>query len=194
VEVYLIRHTTPEVAKGICYGRTDLPVREPAFAGELASIRQFLPDGIVDWYSSPLQRCRVLTEALTDRYLTDDRLQELDFGTWEGCRWDAIDRPALDAWSEDFVYAAPPQGESFHSLHLRTRPLMYELLEKQLERVAIVTHAGNIRSTICHALGLPLEHAFRITVGYGSVTHLRLLADERMNQLVSLSQSRDSLL
>jgi len=26
MEIYLIRHTTPDVAKGICYGQTDLDV------------------------------------------------------------------------------------------------------------------------------------------------------------------------
>lgn len=186
MEVYLIRHSTPEVAAGICYGRTDLSVREATFATELAAIRQLLPDDIEYWYSSPLRRCTRLAGALAPTYTTDDRLRELDFGDWEGLAWDSIDRTALEAWSEDFVYAAPPGGESFDALHQRSRQVYSELLETPYERVAIIAHAGNLRSLICHVLDLPLEQAFRLAVGYGTVVRLRLAQDERMSQLVGL--------
>jgi alpha-ribazole phosphatase len=43
--IFLIRHTTPAVAKGICYGQTDLDITE-SFVEEAEAIRGHLPSGI----------------------------------------------------------------------------------------------------------------------------------------------------
>jgi alpha-ribazole phosphatase len=61
--IYLIRHTTPAVARGICYGQTDLDVTE-TFSEEAAVIRQCLPGTIGLVYSSPLKRCTLLAKEL----------------------------------------------------------------------------------------------------------------------------------
>jgi len=55
-EIYLIRHTTPLVAKGICCGQTDLDITD-SFKEEAAIIRQHLPENMGSVHSSPLQRC-----------------------------------------------------------------------------------------------------------------------------------------
>ena len=41
MQVYLIRHTTPNIAKGICYGQTDMDVEEKLFAKELKITEKF---------------------------------------------------------------------------------------------------------------------------------------------------------
>src|ERR1700689_1375209 len=95
--IYLIRHTTPAVAKGICYGQTDLDVTE-SFADEAAVIRQHLSPGIVSVYSSPLQRCaRLARHLFPDRApcLMDD-LMEVDCGQWEMRGWDELPREEID--------------------------------------------------------------------------------------------------
>ncbi len=83
-DIYLIRHTTPDVAKGVCYGQTDLGVTE-SFFSEAESIRQVLPDNIVQVYSSPLQRCARLASLLFPdrplRFLPE--LMELHCGSWK---------------------------------------------------------------------------------------------------------------
>ena len=62
-DIYLIRHTTPAVAKGVCYGQTDLDITE-TFLEEAEVIRQVLPAGIAAVHSSPLQRCARLARHL----------------------------------------------------------------------------------------------------------------------------------
>jgi len=84
MEIYLIRHTTPAIAKGICYGQTDLDVTD-SFEAEVMSIKEHLPKNIQAVYSSPLQRCRKLAEAIFPKHpvqLFDD-LMELNCGDWK---------------------------------------------------------------------------------------------------------------
>ena len=61
MEIYLIRHTTPAVGKGICYGQTDLDITD-SFKEEVAAIIPHLPDNIQTVFSSPLQRCKKLAD------------------------------------------------------------------------------------------------------------------------------------
>jgi alpha-ribazole phosphatase len=70
--IYLIRHTTPAVARGICYGQTDLEVTG-SFHEEAEVIRQHLPADIGPVYSSPLNRCTLLAKELfPDRPIASD--------------------------------------------------------------------------------------------------------------------------
>ena len=61
------------------------------------------PDSLV--FSSPLTRCVQLAERLSDNVTTDARLLELDFGDWEGKRFDDIDVDVLQQWTDNFVHS-----------------------------------------------------------------------------------------
>src|SRR5271170_2762307 len=96
-DIYLIRHTTPAVAKGICYGQTDLDVTE-SFSRESEVIRRHLPDGILSVYSSPLQRCARLARQLFPGHTPSlmDELMEVHCGEWEMRAWDDLPREEID--------------------------------------------------------------------------------------------------
>jgi len=198
MEFYLIRHTAV-LAPGLCYGHLDVPLAD-TFAAEADRVRAHLPPlgnsgapAAPVWrvLSSPAARCRRLAEALwpaaaatevaaetalvaTPPILLEPRLRELHFGSWEGRPWADIPPAELDPWMADFVHQAPPGGESFAELHVRTGVLLTELLaEPPTGPVALVTHAGIVRSLLCHALALPLRQAFQLAVDYASVSGLR---------------------
>ncbi|MCL2339408.1 MAG: histidine phosphatase family protein, partial [Actinomycetia bacterium] len=120
MNLLVIRHPEPLGSQGVCYGQSDLSV-DPAVLELIASrLRQQLAGSKVDlWLSSPLQRCSQLAARLDPGYQTDPRLLEMNFGDWEGQRWDDIDRTDLDTWSADYINAAPPGGESFMALQQR---------------------------------------------------------------------------
>src|SRR5687767_6241834 len=101
MEIYLIRHTTPDVPKGTCYGQADIGTVH-TFTDEAARIRQHLPEGFARVYSSPLKRCRQLAEHLFPRHpiRLDDRLKEIHCGEWELRPWDAIEREPLRRWMD----------------------------------------------------------------------------------------------
>ena len=62
MELILIRHTTPAIEKGICYGQSDLNVAD-SFEAELELILKEVGQHR-KVYSSPLKRCRILAERL----------------------------------------------------------------------------------------------------------------------------------
>ncbi|HEX5538399.1 MAG TPA: histidine phosphatase family protein, partial [Methylophilaceae bacterium] len=97
MELYLIRHTTPEIAKGVCYGQSDIDLAA-SFDDELALLRAKLPLAPAVIYSSPSQRCLKLATAIAGDWpiQQDPRLMELHFGEWELRQWDDIPREQLD--------------------------------------------------------------------------------------------------
>jgi alpha-ribazole phosphatase len=119
-DIYLIRHTTPAVAKGVCYGQTDLEVTE-TFLEEVAVIRQHLPAGFQAVHSSPLQRCSLLARELFPQHpiTWQDELKEVHCGEWEMKNWDALPKEEIDPWMADFVNTRIPGGESYLDLQER---------------------------------------------------------------------------
>lgn len=128
-QLWLVRHARPvrpdgSPVSGCCYGRLDWP------ADPLANQR--LAQHLADWLpraatvrSSSRQRTRALAQALLalrpDLQCagSDARLDEIDFGGWEGQRWDAIGEPAVSAWVRDFSDHAPGGGETVRQLLAR---------------------------------------------------------------------------
>ena len=178
MELYLIRHTTPDVKAGICYGQSDIDVAA-TFAEEAASIQQKLasinPTAV---YTSPSRRCSRLAQVLADYWgsqppIEDSRLMELHFGEWEMQSWDDIDLSALECWSVSYIQQPPPGGETFTQLHQRARDILGELkATSELTSAAVITHAGVIRALLAEAMDLPLSETFKFELSYGGMTQL----------------------
>ena len=104
MDLILIRHPAVAIDAGICYGQTDVPLAgdvDESARGLLQRMRVLkVPECVGAWHTSPLQRCFLFARALGDPH-ADARLEEIDFGKWEGCAWDSIDRALLDAWADD---------------------------------------------------------------------------------------------
>ncbi len=105
--LWLVRHGRPALPTGVCYGKTDVMADErhtDAIAHELAG--DIPPQATL--LSSPLQRCRALAAALHQlrpdlSFSIEPGIAEFDFGCWEGWRWAAIPKSALDAWTAQFA-------------------------------------------------------------------------------------------
>jgi alpha-ribazole phosphatase len=174
MELYLVRHTTPAIQPGICYGHAELDLDDGAEA-EMAAVRAKLADvSPAAFYTSPLLRCRRLADALPfGEAMPDDRLKEMHFGDWELQRWDAIPREIFDYWATRFVEHAPPRGESFRDLYLRATSFYDDLAARHSgATVVVVTHAGVIRALLAHALKLSLENVPGFHLDFGGVTKL----------------------
>src|SRR6478736_3062578 len=104
MEVYLVRHTETVCEKGICYGQSDVGIREPYDTVFESILSQLPQDAIL--YSSPLQRCAILAKHIQnnskiDSIIEDTRLMEMNFGDWELKSWDVIPQEVLNPWMED---------------------------------------------------------------------------------------------
>lgn len=83
MEIYLIRHTTPKIAKEICYGQSDIALAS-TFREEAKGVLQELPKSVHKVYSSPLKRCLQLAALIPHQSLDQvPQLQEMNFGDWE---------------------------------------------------------------------------------------------------------------
>ena len=182
MDVYLVRHTTPDVAIGVCYGQADVGLAD-SFDIEWSLLKpklEHLTGPLV--FSSPLQRCAQLAQRAVNDFnfsspLTDARLLELNFGDWELKPWQDIPQGIAGEWTDEHVKQAPPNGESYADLHRRAKEFLYDLaMHQNIKQALVFTHAGVIRALVAEALKAPLREASRVEVNYGSVTHIALEA------------------
>ena len=152
-DLWLVRHAQPLIAPGVCYGQLDVPADVDATAACARELAKILPPGI-NIMGSPLQRCEQLTHALIGlrpdfSCKKDPRLKEMDFGRWEGRRWDDIGAPAIDAWVADFPHHRPGGGESVGQFMQRVAAAWDE--PREPAGTLWITHAGVIRAaTLLH--------------------------------------------
>lgn len=178
MEVYLVRHTETVCEKGICYGQSDVGIREPYDAVFESILNQLPKDAVL--YSSPLQRCAILAKHIKentqiDSIIEDSRLKEMNFGDWELKSWDAIPREVLDPWMKDFVTVNVPNGESFVDLDFRVREFLdNDILKTHSKPIIVVAHSGVIRSILCKINNLPLQEAFKSPLDYGAVIKIEM--------------------
>lgn len=176
MEIYLIRHTTPDIVKGLCYGQTDLDVID-TFLQEAEQIQPHLPATITTVYSSPLQRCSKLAQVLfpTHSIAYHPHLKEVNCGEWEMQHWDDIPKHELQPFMADFVNIAMPGGESYIDLYSRVIDCFKNVVQ-QPKPAAIVAHGGVIRSILSHITNTPLIESFNaFKLYYGCV--VKLVAD-----------------
>jgi alpha-ribazole phosphatase len=171
--ILLIRHTRLAVAPGLCYGRAEFPLA-PTFAAEAAELLARMPWTPDEIWTSPAARCARLANTLSvpaDRIHADPRLLELDFGEWENRPWESFRSPQSEAWARDPCRVRPPGGETAGELHRRVGAMRAELLARLAAgknlRLAVVTHAGVIRSWRAHASGRGLMDFFGEPVPHG---------------------------
>ena len=166
----LLRHTRPEVAAGLCYGRTDL-----ALAGDFADTAADLARDLPPFrriLCSPLSRCRRLAQALAAAralpLTVDPRLIEMDFGAWEGRPWSDLPRVELDAWAADLLHARPHGGETVAELAARTDAALAAARRGAVPAL-LVTHAGVIKAALAARDG---PAAWKAEIAFGSWCHI----------------------
>ena len=187
MDIYLIRHTRTASDSGVCYGQSDIALAD-SFSDEMANLHDKLPEFDEDCkvFSSPLTRCLQLAETFSDTVTTDARLQELNFGDWEGKCFDDIDTDVLQHWTDNYVTAAPPNGENFEDLYQRAGSFWQDLLATEAEQVLVITHAGVIRALLARALNLPLVNSFQLRIDSGSAHKLRQTDDYLYIEYINL--------
>lgn len=179
MQLYLVRHPQPLVGPGLCYGRTDLPVASEETARVRAALSGSLPAG-APVFSSPLQRCAGLATTLGVAPIWDERLRELDFGSWEMQPWERIARAEVDAWAADVARYRPGGGDSVLQMAERISAFHADLVARALPCAIVVCHAGTIRLLAqCHRGLTPLQMARRAAahprkIAFGGLLVLQL--------------------
>ena len=183
----LIRHTKPDVAEGICYGQTDLPLvsTHPEEFAEIAKLT--LPDYDLV-VSSPLQRCALLADTVNGKTRRHDaRIMEYNFGDWELLPWQDFKSQQAQDWMNNFVDQPAPNGDSITSMQNRVLEFWHELLVSGHENVAVVTHSGVQRLIHAHILETPLTHLFRLELDFGAMIRVKHQRDTKLTTLKHLA-------
>ena len=179
--LYLIRHTSPRIAPGICYGQLDIGVAD-SFKEEANEVLHWLPP-LELIITSPLQRTRRLAEHLAQaqscELRNDARLMEKYFGAWEGKAWDDIARREIDAWAADILGYTPPGGESAQQLMQRVQMFRRDLAQLPQQNIALVAHGGSIRTLLAQIGDVPLAETLSWEMGYGAVIGVRNLSVQK---------------
>jgi alpha-ribazole phosphatase len=183
MEIFLVRHLEiPSYNKGLCVGQSDVPLTDEGMAKLepfAESLLKYEPQIII---TSDLQRCKMLADRLGQKnnlpFEESIEWREVNFGRWENQEWDEIkktDPDRVKQWVEDYVNVAPPDGESFMMLFKRIGNQLLELTSRKEERAMVITHSGAIRASLCYVLGVKLEDAFSLEIGYGCTVGLRYI-------------------
>lgn len=172
--VVLVRHPAViEDVHGICYGTSDVPLSRDGL-GRIADIVNGLlvHHPITHIYHSGLQRTAILGQELAARRgiqaVTEPRLKERCFGTWELRSWDDIYAETRDAMMGMVQAPAtwrPPGGET--TFELRDRVLAWYADLPPTGHIVAVTHAGPIAVLQGTVAGLPVDQWFHLIPTYG---------------------------
>lgn len=179
MELILVRHPQPDIAPGLCYGRTDVAVSAQAIAGVAQGLRDAGLPGALPLYASPLKRCADLAAQFEVPITLDARLAEMDFGAWEMRAWDAIARAEVDAWGADLLHYRPGGGENVLDVARRVAAFRDELRQAGHPRALVICHAGAMRLLAAlHAGGALEEAALRAAaqphrIDYGGIVVLK---------------------
>jgi alpha-ribazole phosphatase/probable phosphoglycerate mutase len=170
--VLFIRHAETEMAGRFC-GHSDPDLNAKGHA-QLAQLAQILStEKIGEIHSSDLRRAQSTAEAIAagrNIALTlSPALREIHFGEWEGMSWRQIEQMDPDyarRWVEGYPHVPAPAGESFPRFEARVVDEVHQLIDRDAETIAVVTHAGVMRVVLRHLHGCSDQDAWQQTKPY----------------------------
>ena len=178
MELYLIRHTSVAVPKGVCYGATDVALSD-TFEEEATVVKAGLEGVEFDAvFASPLSRAVKL--ATFCRYADaqkDERLKELNFGEWEMKSFDELyrDDERFREWCDgDYVNLPAPGGESLAVQMKRFREFVEEKKRMGYSRIAAFCHGGILAAGLIMTGQATQENALAVVPPYGSIVRLTI--------------------
>jgi alpha-ribazole phosphatase len=192
--LYLVRHG--QVADGhtdLYHGNNDVGLSPNGVRQleELAAQLTAVP--LAGIYASDLTRALTGAEIISrGRNLapqTIPEFREVHFGAWEGLSFAEIAAryPAeLEARFRDLTSFRIPGGESLLDVSSRVLPRLGDLIaDHPQEALIIVAHAGVNRVILSEALGLPLDHLFRLDQNYGCLNVIDYFPDMAVVRLLN---------
>jgi broad specificity phosphatase PhoE len=165
LRVIVVRHAEVERSwKIICYGQRDVPLSEE---GQQASARyaaQFArSQSPLAIYHSGLTRTKQLATFIGSDFpevpvVFDQRLQERNYGRWEGRSWDEVyqsDPENFHGLIEKPDSYRPPDGETTTDMQTRVVNWFSQLPRPAVESTIIaISHSGPIAALAGHCLNL----------------------------------------
>lgn len=189
MKITLVRHTSVDVPAGVCYGFTDVPLKE-SFPDEAAAVKENLEAAVSAGgrfdavFCSPLSRCRRLAAycgypSEQGACVADPRLKEMNFGEFEMMTFDDIAKdPRSKSFYEDYVNNRVPGGECLKDQLHRVSEFLSDLKSGRLapgaENVLLFTHGGVLICAQIVAGVIRREEAFEKLTPYGGIVTITI--------------------
>lgn len=177
--IAFVRHGETEANRsGLLLGRADPPLTERGVDQAHRVAEAIASLGPARLVTSPLQRARataaIIGQASGLDASIDERLIELDYGSWDGTSLSAADAERVERWRRDSSLA-PHGGESLDEVGLRVAAFCLEAAERSADAFPLVavSHVSPIKAAVAWALGSGQEIAWRMRLELASVTCIR---------------------
>ena len=174
-EILFIRHAETDMAGTFC-GHSDPELNTCGHAQVAELINKLHAEDIAMVYASDLRRAYATGKAIAEAFDVDCHvrpgLREINFGQWEGLTWKEIehrDGAYARRWMAEYPLLTAPDGEGFRDFERRVLDEVRLLSSTVGHRIAVVTHAGVIRTVLCTLAGLRDEDAWEQTKSYCSI-------------------------
>jgi len=177
-ELLFIRHAETDMAGAFC-GHSDPALNERGCAQLAELMNRLRTEEIGVVYTSDLRRARTTGMAIAEAFSVDchvrSALREINFGRWEGITWEEIGRrdgAYARRWIAEYPRLPAPDGECFHDFERRVLDeVKFLSLEAEAADccIAVVTHAGVLRTVLRALYGCSEENAWEQTRSYCSV-------------------------
>ncbi len=177
--IYIIRH--PEVKNykdNVFNGSMDVDLSESGYRQAEKLYNFFKDKNIGTVFSSPLKRCRIVTEKFSNKadIIFDEKLKERNFGIFESLSWDKIEKmypnDAKKFLSDPFNYQVK-NGESFFDVYNRIKNFINNRLQKIESNILIVSHGGVNRVFISYLLEMNPKSILKISQDYACINHFQ---------------------
>lgn len=182
-KLFLIRHGQTDWNLTHRYqGQGDIPLNKTGISQAVRVASKLAEENIDGIFSSDLQRATVTAEKIAQYHQdielkTMPALRELDFGQWEGLKYQEIEKECpvhLKKWSETPGEITPPGGESLLELQSRVISQVEEICqENQGNNLVLVTHGGVIRTLLTYILHMPLDYYWKIEVVHCAISIIK---------------------
>ncbi len=177
-KILFIRHAETDLAGTFC-GLSDPELNTRGYLQLAELIDKLRTEDIGAVYTSDLRRsyttARAVAEAFGVGCQVRPSLREISFGQWEGLTWEQIERQNeayARRWITDYPRLPAPGGENicdFERRVLNEMKFMFMEAGNKGLSIAIVTHAGVLRTILSKLLNCSEEEAWNRTRSYCSI-------------------------
>ena len=190
MKLFFLRHTSLNVEIDVFYGQTDLDVSDK-FEEEVKLIQKKIKNFNIDTnsikvYSSPLKRCIKLTNKLTENYIVDERIKEMNLGDWEMKKMSSISKKEKLNWENNLLSFKIPNGESNNEFLKRLKSFLEDIF-KFNEDALIVCHAGSINGMLSLLTKEPFDKMVKNyweLIKHGSISLIELKNESIITKII----------
>lgn len=201
MQIVLIRHAHSQAnAKGILSGRLpNIKLSDKGIAQSIELAARLGNFPIKQIRISPMGRCqetlepwlKSLSKLYSSRVLQDEKLNEVDYGSWSGKKLAVLSQHKLWKTVQNNPSAMYfPKGEGLAHMQQRAMRAVHESLAVKGKGAAVlVSHGDVIKAIVSSALGMHLDDFQRIVIDPASVTILEYSSDQPRLTLLNDTRS-----